>query len=426
MDTSENLHLPYIMPNQAQKHVTHNEAIRQLDALIQISVISKNLTQAPTDVSNGDRYIIAEEAEGVWADKTNDIAAYQDGAWAYYKPLEGWIVWGQQDACMLVFRQNTWQAIQNVTADLQQLPILGINTSASQSARFGVESNDSFFSHEGNSHRLSVNKATAADTGSLVFKTNWTGHAELGLAGNNDFSIKVTNDGENWADSIVLSAESGKVSFPSGLENTELSGVPENLNGMDILFIDAVSGDDANDGTSASRAIKTLSRLEQIFPIGRRVQIRLLSDLIWDHAIRLTYPVAMLEIYGRNAQNTAYENRTLTVKNASNISSLPGCLQMNCLSNVYLRNLDIILDTEKNLSFLNYNATMGYLRTFQVNLSRTGSGGCCFFADGNSFIASRHQLLTIDNSAKGYVAQGVAADENPNDDWRYPSNMTAF
>ena len=27
MDVSENLNLPYIIPAQAQKHVTHNEAI---------------------------------------------------------------------------------------------------------------------------------------------------------------------------------------------------------------------------------------------------------------------------------------------------------------------------------------------------------------------------------------------------------------
>lgn len=32
MDSSPNLQLPYIMPSQAQKHVTHNEALRTLDA----------------------------------------------------------------------------------------------------------------------------------------------------------------------------------------------------------------------------------------------------------------------------------------------------------------------------------------------------------------------------------------------------------
>ena len=36
MENSANLQLPYIMPSQAQKHVTHNEAVRTLDALVQL------------------------------------------------------------------------------------------------------------------------------------------------------------------------------------------------------------------------------------------------------------------------------------------------------------------------------------------------------------------------------------------------------
>ena len=46
MSTS-NLNLPYIAADQAQKHVTHNEALRMLDALLHLSVISKTETSAP-------------------------------------------------------------------------------------------------------------------------------------------------------------------------------------------------------------------------------------------------------------------------------------------------------------------------------------------------------------------------------------------
>lgn len=34
MDQTSHLKLPYIAPSQAQKHVTHNEAIGALDALV--------------------------------------------------------------------------------------------------------------------------------------------------------------------------------------------------------------------------------------------------------------------------------------------------------------------------------------------------------------------------------------------------------
>ena len=38
-DATTNLLLPYILAAQAQKHVTHNEALRLLDGLVQLSVL---------------------------------------------------------------------------------------------------------------------------------------------------------------------------------------------------------------------------------------------------------------------------------------------------------------------------------------------------------------------------------------------------
>lgn len=39
-DTSSNLKLPFILPSQAQKYATHNEALQILDALVQLTPIS--------------------------------------------------------------------------------------------------------------------------------------------------------------------------------------------------------------------------------------------------------------------------------------------------------------------------------------------------------------------------------------------------
>jgi len=36
-DATTNLALPYILAAQAQKHVTHNEALRLLDGIVQLS-----------------------------------------------------------------------------------------------------------------------------------------------------------------------------------------------------------------------------------------------------------------------------------------------------------------------------------------------------------------------------------------------------
>lgn len=47
MTQTANLKLPYILPSQAQKHVTHNEALRLLDGIVQLAVLGRDLTVPP-------------------------------------------------------------------------------------------------------------------------------------------------------------------------------------------------------------------------------------------------------------------------------------------------------------------------------------------------------------------------------------------
>ena len=81
------------MAAQAQKHVTHNEAVRALDAIVQLMVLDKDLTSPPGSPADGARYIVAASPTGAWAGQAGKIAAYQDGAWAFYAPREGWLAW---------------------------------------------------------------------------------------------------------------------------------------------------------------------------------------------------------------------------------------------------------------------------------------------------------------------------------------------
>src|SRR5215470_3414221 len=90
MDATSNLNLPFIMAAQAQKHVTHNEALRALDAVVQLMVLDKDLAAPPGSPTEGARYIVAASPTGAWAGQAGRIAARQDGAWAFYAPQEGW------------------------------------------------------------------------------------------------------------------------------------------------------------------------------------------------------------------------------------------------------------------------------------------------------------------------------------------------
>ena len=80
MDHTPELSLPYLMAAQSQKHVTYNEAMRALDALVQQMALDKDLATPPGSPANGDRYIVAASPTGAWAGQAGMLAAYQDGA----------------------------------------------------------------------------------------------------------------------------------------------------------------------------------------------------------------------------------------------------------------------------------------------------------------------------------------------------------
>jgi hypothetical protein len=108
MDITPNLALPYIMAAQAQKHVTHNEAIRVLDAIVQISVLDRDLDTPPATPAEGDRYIVGTSPTGAWAGEAGHIAAWQDGAWAFYPPQVGWLAWVGDENVLLAYDGAQW------------------------------------------------------------------------------------------------------------------------------------------------------------------------------------------------------------------------------------------------------------------------------------------------------------------------------
>ena len=103
-DETTILSLPLILPAQAQKHVTHNEALKVLDALLHLSVLSRAVTAPPASPAAGDRYIVPAGATDAWTGQTKAVAAWQDGAWTFHAPREGWLAQVTDENRLLVFR----------------------------------------------------------------------------------------------------------------------------------------------------------------------------------------------------------------------------------------------------------------------------------------------------------------------------------
>jgi len=209
-DRSPILDLPYLLPSQAQKHVTHNEALRQLDVLTQLSVKATDVTDPPAIPVEGDVYAVGANPNGAWAGQDNMLAAYLDGTWFFTTPRAGWRAWDTGTSELRVWDGSTWVTVTG-NAAIVTLPQLGINATADTTNRLSVSSDATLLSNAGAGHQLKLNKASAGDTASLFYQTSFVGHAEMGLNGSNGFSIKVSADGATWNEALVINETTGNL-----------------------------------------------------------------------------------------------------------------------------------------------------------------------------------------------------------------------
>lgn len=214
-ETTPKLSLPYILPSQAQKHVTHNEALRALDVLVQLAVASNGADDPPAEPAEGERHIIGDTPTGGWAGQAGKVGAWQDGGWVFYEPQDGWLAWSQADSRLLVFHDGQWNDAEQPVTVVQNGEFVGVNTTADAASRLAVASPASLFTHEGAGHQLKINKAAAGDTASVLFQDGWSARAEFGLTGDDDWHVKVSPDGAAWHEAIVVDRESGKVALPA-------------------------------------------------------------------------------------------------------------------------------------------------------------------------------------------------------------------
>jgi hypothetical protein len=110
MSNTSNLVLPYLAAGQAQKHVTLNESLRRLDAIIQLAVISATAAAEPVSPADGAVWILPAGSTGDhWAAfAAGSLAYYRDGAWAEILPREGWLAFVKDSGTLLIFDGSAW------------------------------------------------------------------------------------------------------------------------------------------------------------------------------------------------------------------------------------------------------------------------------------------------------------------------------
>jgi len=211
-DVSPQLALPLILADQAQKHVSHNEAIDLLDVLVQLVVEQIDAITPPPAAVEGVVWALGEVPVGAWAGQALRLASWRGGAWVFIAPAIGWRAWVRGAGVLRVFTGSGWVGLLGAN-DLQNLGGVGINTASDATNKLAVASAATLLSHVGAGHQLKINKATTGNTASLLFQSGWSGRAEMGLAGNDDFSVKVSGNGSTWASALTVNRNSGRAIF---------------------------------------------------------------------------------------------------------------------------------------------------------------------------------------------------------------------
>jgi hypothetical protein len=240
-DVTPRLGLPYLLPNQAQKHVTLNESLARLDSLVMASIAGAPVNTPPPAPVAGRSWLTGAAPTGDWAGQAGQMATFLDGGWQYQTPHAGWIVWDEAARQLRVYTGEDWVALPGGagTRVLQEIERFGLGTRADAALPFAVRLNQALFAAPDpavgatGDIRISLNKAAADDTASLVFQTGWSGRGEIGLAGDDRFSLKVSSDGAAWHQGLVLDASAGTVETDfhivprqAGQQDVGLAGQP--------------------------------------------------------------------------------------------------------------------------------------------------------------------------------------------------------
>ncbi len=107
------------------------------------------------------------------------------------------------------------------------LAAVGIGTAADPNNPLSVYGASALFN--GANFNFTINKSAAANTASIIFEDNYSGRAQVGLAGDDNFHFKVSANGASWLDAVDINAATGQVSFNYGIACGDAPGFRNRL-----------------------------------------------------------------------------------------------------------------------------------------------------------------------------------------------------
>lgn len=113
------LAFPLLQTAQAQKEITHNEALIRLDFLLGGAAQSADVADPPVEPQPGQGWIVAAGATGAWAGQDERIAFWDAGGWRFVVPVEGVRLWLLDRQVEARYGTGAWQIGQVQAARIQ-------------------------------------------------------------------------------------------------------------------------------------------------------------------------------------------------------------------------------------------------------------------------------------------------------------------
>jgi len=136
-DRTARLALPLLSAGQAQKEMTHNEALTLLDLFAQPVVIAVGGDTPPESPGAGQCWIVGMVPTGAWAGYPHHLVGWTGGGWRFCAPAPGMRAWSLADAAEAWFGDGGWSI---GTLRGARVEIAGIQVVAAQQAAISAPS----------------------------------------------------------------------------------------------------------------------------------------------------------------------------------------------------------------------------------------------------------------------------------------------
>lgn len=107
---SARLALPFIETGQAQKELTHNEALALLDIAVQPDVEGVGRDAPPADPVAGQCWIVGSAPSGAWTGQAGRLAGWTESGWRFVAARDGASVWDRSTSRYVLRVGGVWES----------------------------------------------------------------------------------------------------------------------------------------------------------------------------------------------------------------------------------------------------------------------------------------------------------------------------